>query len=155
MNTVSDWQPAPSPAARMLPPPHPARSPPPAASHRHLAAEEEFEELCFEYGIELDDVVRRRRRRCPPTACPRADRLRMLLLQLSLAHDLPLHASVTCRPARRRCCARSWPTPMWMSAAPARRCAHPAWLVFLLLMPCTLSGAVATAAALVAMSLLH
>jgi hypothetical protein len=22
-----------------------------------LAAEEEFEELCFEYGIELDDVV--------------------------------------------------------------------------------------------------
>ena len=48
-------------------PPAPARPAPAAAPRPPPAAEEEFEELCFEYGIELDDVVRRRR----PPACRR------------------------------------------------------------------------------------
>lgn len=62
----------------------PPSSPPSAAPRRPHAAEEEFEELCFEYGIELDDVVRHRcRRRCPPAACPRLPL--MLLAQLGVA----------------------------------------------------------------------
>lgn len=57
----------PAPLAR--PTVTPSRAPRP-----HPAAEEEFEELCFEYGIELDDVVRCRppppARRLPPAlAC--------------------------------------------------------------------------------------
>ena len=36
----------------------------------HPAAEEQFEELCFEYGIELDDVVSAAARRQPPACRP-------------------------------------------------------------------------------------
>ena len=45
------------------------------------AADEEFEELCFEYGIELDDVVGDRRP-APLAAAAPAQRVLVALLTL-------------------------------------------------------------------------
>ena len=50
----------------------------PDVSHCPRAAEEEFQALCFEYGIELDDVVRRWNCPCVPGAAE--------------AQTLPMHA---------------------------------------------------------------
>lgn len=71
--------------------------------------DDEFQDLCFEYGIELDDVVSGASKACQVYMLrPHADYLPMMLVTSSLPYPiLGPYPCLTCRPQSARSCARS------------------------------------------------